>query len=426
MAKTIAEKEAELEAKKDVKKQEIKRFPTGCTVLDCILSEGRNSTQMGYPTGKLMALYSESKAGKTRLALETIYSLMKFYSKDNVEMLYLDSESGMSIDTDYLYGFKLEDGITIKKIKTVEQAQVETHLFSKNKDKKKIGIVIIDSVDSLATAATLTNLEDRVKQYNSKKQEDIEAIKSYNMDKPKLLSEIMPIMVSEAEKYNTFILALQQVRENVNAGMFGKKTRVSGGKAIGFYASIVFELRRADIFGEKNRESGYLLEITGEKTRTKYERRKAYIAVDHEKGFDHTKSDLIFLYDLITDTTKFDEPKASALNWSEVWDSTKASEPVEAITNEQYKEFAEKHGLVDSIRTKYRSVAVNNIKKFIAENGDIRDLFIEEYGVMDIDTLCAYIEKNDLEDELRKRVMDKFYSLEESIRPNVVRKSRRL
>lgn len=238
-------------------------------------------------------------------------------------------------------------------------------------------------------------------------------------------------MVSEAERYNTFILTIQQVRENINAGIFGKKTRVSGGKAIGFYASIVFELRRADIFGDKNREVGYLLEITGEKTRTRYERRKAYIAVDHggldrEGGFDGVKSDLIFLYDLVNESTKFDTTKASALKWVDVWDSGKAGEPAEAITNEQYKEFSTKYELDELVRAEYGTRAVGNIKKFISNNPKVREDFINEYGVMSLDILCEYIEKNNLEDELRYRVMDKFYTLEENVRPNVERKSRRL
>lgn len=414
MAKTTAEKEAELKKKKDLKKQEIERFSTGCTVLDCIFSEGRGSKEMGYPLGKVMALYSESKAGKTRLALEAIYSLLKFFGVENVEVLYLDSESGMSIDTSSCYGYTLKEGVSIKQIKTVEDFQVESHLFMTKKNHKKIGIIVTDSVDSLATAATLSNLEERVKQHKTK--EDIEAIKSYNMDKPKLLSEIMPILVSEAAKYNTFVLPIQQVRENINAGPFGKKTRVSGGKAIGFYSSIVLGLRRADTFGKKDRETGYMLEILGEKTRTKYQMRKAYIAVDHLSGFDGVKSDLIFLYDLVTDTTKFDEKKAEALKWYSEWDNKLASEPVESVTNEQYKEFGEKYELREKVTLDGKKYTVGNIKKYISDDPETKALFISEYNVMNLDTLCEYIEQNDLEEELRNRVIDKFFTIEEGLR----------
>lgn len=422
MKKTVQEKEKEMAHKKTVNKVEVQRFSTGCGVLDCILSEGRGTTG-GYPI-KVIGLESESMAGKTRLALELVYSAYKTYGLDNVDLLYLDGESGMSINTDACYGFTLEVGSTIKPIKTVEQMQVETINFCRKRDPNKVGIVIWDSVDSLTTSATESNFEERNKQYS--KGDDITAVKTYGMDKARLLSEMMPMITSEADASNTVIMAIQQVRENVGAGPFGKKTRTSGGKAIRFYTSVAMGLRRADIFGEKNREIGYLLEIIGLKTRTKYERRIAYIAVSHETGFDSVKSDLIFLYDLITDTTKFNEPKSRALVWVKDWDKDKDDESVtEGVTAAEYKEFMIKHNLIDDVKANYPSANVKNIKAYIETMPDVNKLFIEDFGVMSLDQLCVYIEENNLEEELARRVKDKFYSVEEALQP-VNRKSKKL
>jgi len=421
MNKSMEEKEKEMAKKKDIKKIEVERFPTGSSVLDCILSEGRD-TPSGYPI-KVMGLESESMAGKTRLALEMIYEAYKSYGKDNVEILFLDGESGMSIDTESCYGFTLTHGGNIKSIKTLEQLQVETVQFCRNKDPKKLGIVIWDSVDAFTTASTESNYDERAKQY--KKDGDIKAIKTYGMEKPKLLSEMMPMITSEADASRTLVLAIQQVRENINAGPFGKKTRTSGGKAIRFYTSVGFGLRRADIFGEKDREIGYLLELTGIKTRTKYERRKAYIVVNHETGFDAVKSDLIFLYDLVADNTKLNVPKSKALKWDAVWDSTKATEEADAVTSEEYKEFIKDNDLADNIKEEYGNLIAKNVKAYINDTPEVQALFIEKFGVMDLDTLCSYIEKNNLEEELAWRVKDKFFSIEEALQPKD-RKSRKL
>ena len=425
-SKTIKEKEAELEAKKDVKKQEIIRFPTGIAVLDCMLSEGRGSTQMGYPTSMMMRLNSHSKAGKTRLALEAIYSMLLYYGKDNVEYLFIDAERGMSIDTDACYGFSLseKDGTLDQSIETIDQMQVLVSEFCKKKDPKKKGIIVVDSLDALPDAEAFNKLEERTKQ--QKKDGKVDTIKSYGMTKAKLLREILSTCNGIVSTHNTHFLVIQQVTTNVNAGMFEKKDTTNGGTAPGFFTTVTLELKRKESYGpDKEHEIGYLLEVFGDKTRTKYERRKAYIAVDHEIGFDRVKSDLIFLYDLLTDIKKLDTTKASALKWYDKWDSSKADEQVEAITKDQYKEFVEKYDLDSMLVEQYGKRTLGNIKKMIRENPDIYENFVKDYNVFDLDSLCAWIEDNGLEEELRRRTIDKFYTIEEGLRP-IERKRKRL
>jgi len=167
--KTIAEKEAELMSKKETKKQEVERFSTFITHLDCILSEGEDSTQWGYPVGKVIGVNSKSKGGKTQMALEALFSMLRNYGKDSVDYLYLDAESGMSIDTDRRYGFPLKNAETLKaekskapptlkEIHLLEEFQVESHNFCDNKDKDHKGFIVLDSLDGFGCAATEENL----------------------------------------------------------------------------------------------------------------------------------------------------------------------------------------------------------------------------------------------------------------------------
>ncbi len=407
--------------KKDFKKVEVERFSTGITVLDCILSNGRGLPG-GYPVGKMMTLNSKTKGGKTRIALQAIYSAMLKYGKEGVDPLFLDGEKGMSVDTDACYGYDLEVGKSLIEIDTVEEMQVRVKQFCEEKDPKKVGILIEDSMDSLSTAKTLENLTEREKQL--KKEGKIDQIKSYNMDKPKLLSEVMPIMTSQLAKSNTFGIVIQQQRANVNASQFEKKTTVSGGFALPYYTSITFELNKVGIFGERDREVGVILEMFGDKTRTPYERRRCYIASFHGTGFDPVMSDLLFLYDLIDDKRRYDEVKARALKWEDEYDPN-ADYSSSEVSNEDYKAFAEEEGIIDDIREVHGNIRIGNIKKYIGENKEVFDKFVAKFGVMDIDALCSWIEENDLEEELSRRVADKFYTIEESLLPKN-RKSRRL
>ncbi len=132
----IEEKEAFMAKKKDFKKVEVERFSTGITVLDCILSNGRGLPG-GYPVGKMMTLNSKTKGGKTRIALQAIYSAMLKYGKEGVDPLFLDGEKGMSVDTDACYGYDLEVGKSLIEIDTVEEMQVRVKQFCEEKDPKE-------------------------------------------------------------------------------------------------------------------------------------------------------------------------------------------------------------------------------------------------------------------------------------------------
>lgn len=435
MAKTVTEKEAELMAKKDVKKQEVKRFSTGISHLDCIFSEGENSKEFGWPVGKVIGVNSKSKGGKTRLAFEALFSMLVTYGKENVEYLDIDAESGNSIDTEECYGFSLKDRATIKaenskepvtveNIKLVEEMQVIIHDFCDNKDPKKKGFIIMDSLDAVGCTASESNLEERRKKYHSKDGK-IEKIKSYGADKPKLLAEIMPLIASRLAETDTNLFYIHHQKQAFNASPFEKSTYVSGGTATGFYPTIMLELRASYRFGDRGLETGYLLEVFADKTRTKHERRYAYIAIDHLMGFDPVKSNIIYLYDLITDKRQYDEKKASALKWEKEWSPENSVKEVEGVTNEQYKEFGEKHNLRPFVTEDGSKYTIGNIKKYIFADSETRLKFAEEFGVMDIDTLCAYVEQNELEEELDRRCKEKFFAIERSLRP-VERKSRRL
>lgn len=412
---TVEEKERVLMSKKDKKEKFIvEKFTTGNTVLDCILSNGPDD-QKGYPKGRIVWLHGGSRSGKTSLCTEAIYSLLKTYGKSNSEYLFLDYESGYSIDTEAMYGFSMIDEHR-KTPSTIEEGQVIISNFFDKKDPKKPKVIVLDSLDSAACGADIENLKVRKNEYN--KTGEISEIKSYNMSKAKFISEFLRTVVDELEKNNAILFIISQLRDNVNGGLYGPKSTTSGGRGPEFYSSVIFSLKGVDSFGEKNREWGSCVEVKTIKSRSPFENRICYLNVDFEQGLDNISSNIDYLYSLKDDYGKLIETKAQALIWDEVFNIENLEG--KAVSDEEIKAFAEENNITDKVREEYKRLTAKNIQKYVSSNVDLRGAFVSKFGVMDRDSLIEWIEDDESggrEEELNRRVAEMFYHLEYSSRP---------
>lgn len=420
---TIEEKENILMAKKDkIEKIEIEKFTTGNTVLDCILSNGPEE-EKGYPKGRIVWLHGGSSSGKTSICTEATYNLLKTYGKENSDYLFLDYESGYSINTEEMYGFSLMDGEHRVCPSTIEEGQVLISNFFDKKDPNRPKIIILDSLDSASCGADVDNLKTRKNEYNKTGQ--ISDIKSYNMSKAKFISEFLRGVVSELEANNAILFIVSQLRDNVNAGLYGPKSTTSGGRGPEFYSSVIFSLRGADTFGEKNREWGACVEVKAVKSRSPFQNRIAYLNVDFEQGLDNISSNVDFLYDLKDDRGKLNETKCNSLKWEDSFDVNNLD--AEAVSDAEVKSFAEEEGIEDAVREKFKRLSAKNVQKYLSEDVDLRDKFIKKFHVMDRDMLISWIEEDvsgEREEELNRRTSEKFYHLEYNSRPK--RKKRKV
>lgn len=398
-----------------IEKKKVNKFTTGNTVLDCVLSNNPDD-EKGYPWGRIVWLHGGSRSGKSSITIEAIYNLLKSYGKDNADYMLLDFESGLSIDTETMYGFPLMDKEHRKRPKTLEEAQVVISKFFEGKDKSRPKTIILDSLDSAPVNADRENLKTRKNEFS--KTGDVSEIKSYNMSKAKFISEFLRTLTCELEENNATLFIISQLRDNVNAGLYGPKSTTSGGRGPEFYSSVIFSLRGADAFGEKNREWGSCVEVKCIKTRSPFENRIVYLNVDFEQGLDNVSSNIDFLYSLKDDRGKLEEGKAGSLKWDKEFDVTKLDG--EAVTDAEVKQFAADEGIEQDIRNEYKTLRVKNIQKYVFSDPDLRNKYVEKFGVMSRDALIEWIEEDETgerEAELNKRTAEKFYYMEYASRP---------
>jgi|TARA_R110000803_G_scaffold210841_1_gene284347 recombination protein RecA len=201
-------------------KTNIQFVKTGSARLDCSLGGG-------YAIGRIVNLIGDRSTGKTLLCIEACANFAKQYPNGKIK--YIEAEAafdepyaaalGMPLDrVDFA---KEKDG---SHVQTVEQFYKHTVEFCKSLGKDEVGLVVLDSLDSLSDDAEM-------------KRELGDA--TYGTGKAKSMSEIFRRVTSKLEEKNVLMVIVSQVRENINAGMFGRKYTRSGGKSLDFYASQV-------------------------------------------------------------------------------------------------------------------------------------------------------------------------------------------
>jgi len=411
MALSIEEKEKILESKKNKKSRKLvikKKIPTGICLLD-IAMEG------GWDIGGVSQIFADSKGGKTQFAVELLYQAMIKYGGKKTKYRYNDAEAGLSFDTEERYGYPLVGTKHHVHIPVIESVKSDLLEFCDTVDpgKDEVGVYITDSQDQLYSLADKGRTDEQRKKY--KKDGEAKDIGTYG-DRAKKLGELWREVTIPCYEHNVHALIISQIRDNLNAGLFGKKHIVSGGHSSKFTASKRFEISRVCDIGPKDRPYGYRVKVFLDKTRTKYEKRKIFVDVMTDTGFDNVRSNILFVYDLMDEYGKDIPAKMNALKWNPTYDPYTASES-DGVSNEEYKTFCAENGIEDAIKEEFQSIRVANIKKYISAHPDIMSIFVEKYGVMSFNDLVTYIETSNLEEELAKRASLKWDYLENKGKP---------
>jgi hypothetical protein len=127
---------------------------------------------------------------------------------------------------------------------------------------------------------------------------------------------------------------------------------------------------------------------------------------------DNIGTSIDYLFDLRTDKGELNK-KSNAIKWDGDNDFDKKS----------LKEFLEENYLYEIFEnSKYYDMDgtdADNMFAFIQSKKDYKTKFNEKFGdTMTRDELISYIEENNLEDELRKRVDEKWEAFEDSLKSN--------
>jgi RecA/RadA recombinase len=317
-------------------------FSTGSTLLDLVVGGGEKiGFGMGYEAGTIVRDWGGSSSTKTFKACELIASAYHTF-KDKFIWKYADIEGGNTINSNNLYGFEIvnpnrdEREIPL----TVEEWEWDVSKFLDVLKEDECGIYVLDSLDSLSSKEIEDRKEERHKAYDKGKELDKG---SYGMASAKFLSQEMfrGLSAKLAEK-NALLYVISQERDNANAGMYGKKNRLGGGRAIGFYetARIYSKLREKE--EKEGRTVSVLIETTAEKTRHPRPYRSCFVPIIFDYGIDDISANVDFLFDCRSKETGEILKRADKLTWDKIGN--------EIYPREDLIQYIDQNGLKEDLR----------------------------------------------------------------------------
>lgn len=390
------------------------------TLLDLIL--GGSANDMGVLPNAILNIIGGSGSGKSFLAVQTIYEIQGRINAglipeyDTCTHIYRDGEKGCTVDPWKMgWDFDLNMDLLTDSIEGVFCEILES--IKKNKSKKRnLHIEIIDSLDSYPAAATLVRGDERKKAHDTGKEYNAG---SYLMDRPRFLSmEFFPTITPKLLDADVLLIILSQTRHKIGI-TFGNDLAIAGGDSLQFYSSSRLLIGEAEKI--RMESDGELLDYAkllrfktlkvrhGKPYRTCYQ-----YQLYQEVGFDNVFSNVLYLYNLITDKGKIRDDAASR---NLVWGDTGGSVELTPDTKENVYEF------LSTWKNPVEGLKKNTSKKgmleFIEVNSELKKAYEDKFGTgMDAEALTQYIYANNLEEELARRVIAKWEKKEEAV--NVV------
>lgn len=200
----------QLDSKNSVLK--IPRLSTGIEDLDYIIGGG-------LPKGRIIEIFGAESSGKTTLAYHLLSQM----------------ELGLHIPIEGTFDASRAKAMgCTKKNMLVYRAKYGEQALNRAMDLALAGIplVIIDSVPACVP------------------KDESEKVRKNLEDQPKigeiarLYNRALPELVDICETTGTIIILINQIRDKMQAMLFGEKTDTPGGKAIKFYSSIRIQIAR--------------------------------------------------------------------------------------------------------------------------------------------------------------------------------------
>lgn len=211
-------------------------FPTGCLALDIATGIG------GVPRGRIIEIYGPESSGKTTVSLHITAEVQKMGGV----AAFIDAEhaldptyaKNLGVNLDELYVSQPDNG---------EQAlDIAEHLVRSS----AIDLIVVDSVAALTPRAEIEG----------------EMGDSHVGLQARLMSQALRKLTAIINKSKTCVIFINQLREKVGV-MFGSPETTTGGKALKFYSSMRFDVRKIDQIKDGT-------DIVGNRTRVKIVKNK--------------------------------------------------------------------------------------------------------------------------------------------------------
>lgn len=269
----------------------------------------------------------------TLLALETAAWL--FYNHKNLkssiypdvkklDIIYNNSEGVMDFPIERMYGEDFVNAVQWTQISSVQKFGRDVQRRTSSLKEGHCLLYIQDSIESLLPDEAKERIDKSLK--NDKSEEN-----SYGTEKAKYFSSSFFNDLCERQKgKDSTLLFISQVRENLNAGMFGKKFYRTGGKALDFYTHQVMWLYQKEKLKKTHKSQERIYGIRGlakiERNKTALPYREAEFSILFNYGIDNIQSCADYLFG----------PKDKEIEWNN--QQMKKSELIDlAYENEDVK-----------------------------------------------------------------------------------------
>lgn len=180
----------------------------------------------GAPEGRIIEIFGPESSGKTSLG----YHLAALHEL----ALYIPIEGTFDAQNAKVFGNR-PNQLLVYRARYGEQALNKTVQFAQ----QGIPLIVIDSVPALKPKEDLDKIMKNANKGNDAQQEQ-ERMGGVS----RLLHKYLPVLEEIIETTGTTIILINQVRDKMNAMMFGEKTDTPGGRAPKFYSSIRMQVAR--------------------------------------------------------------------------------------------------------------------------------------------------------------------------------------
>lgn len=305
----------------------------------------------GFPLGKVINIIGDKSSGKTLLICETIAKAYRKYS-DKIKVFYDDTEAGFSFDTNEIWDFNMP--ILVNPKGKDDCSETVEDLISSVKKRlhsylksKTPCMYIVDSLDGLTSESEIEHAENREKA----RENSTKQIGTYGTQKAKLLSEFFRLIKNDLKDSNCLLIIISQIRDKINVH-FGRKWTRSGGRALDFYCSQIIELAEVEkientIKGQK-RKVGVRIRANIAKNKIAKPFRQAEFQILFDYGVDNIDGNLCYLFDLITDNGK----TKKKVNIE--WDGEKFDDRAKLLTHIEYND--QENLLLSKVKEKWYSI----------------------------------------------------------------------
>lgn len=246
----------------------IPRWTTGIEDLDYVLGGG-------MPEGRIIELFGPESSGKTSLG----YHLMSLCDIG----LYIPIEGTFDMERATGFGNRPKQ-MLVYRAKYGEQAMNKTIQFAE----AGIPLIIIDSVPACKPKEDIEKLKQGV---NSGKDD---AVNERMGGVARLMHKYLPLLEEVVECSGTTVILINQVRDKMDAMMFGEKTDTPGGRAIKHYSSIRLQMGRKAWIEVPNKDPqnsavnekiGLIMKVKAVKSKVSVPMREAEIPMFFDGGF---------------------------------------------------------------------------------------------------------------------------------------------